>query len=211
MVFLASISGAQERLEDGVVAVVGQVPILVSDLRLAETVHLVAPDPEPERWGSRLLDARIKLELEYQDLTSGGTIRRQADSGPALQRLLTAGGGREHLMAVLRPFGIGMADVEDLAVRLATVQAAIDSRFRRTVRISLDELHTAYAEELVPEIVRRGGTPPPFEEVEDRLRKLLSERRLNQRLERWLAEARERFPVVRYRTWTAAAASSDTP
>ncbi len=211
MVFLASVSAGQERLEDGVVAVVGQVPILVSDLRLAQTVHLVAPDPDLERWGRRLLDARIKLELEYQDLTSGSAIRRQVDSGPALERLLAAGGGREHLLATIQPLGLGTADVEDLAVRLATVEAGIDSRFRRTVRISPDELHTAYAEELAPEIVRRGGTPPPFEEVEDQLRKLLSERRLNQRLERWLAEARERFPIVRYRTWTAEAESSDTP
>ena len=187
---------------EGIVAVVGEVPILVSDLRLAEAVRLVPPDADLARWGEALLEARIRLELEYQDLTAGGASGPRVDASAALRRLLDAGGGREVLLARLEPYGLGIGDLEELALRIAAVEEAIHLRFGATAPTTAT-LRELYERELVPEVERRGGTPPPFDAVRDRLRRLAAERELNRRLEAWIAAAEERFPVVRYRSWSA--------
>ncbi len=194
---------AGERLEEGVVAVVGDVPILVSDLRLAEAVRLAPLDEDLDRWGEALLDARIRLELEYQDLTAGGLARRHLDAGPALERLLVAGGGRDAVLARIAPYGLGLSDVEELALRVVAVEEAIHVRFEGSIHVSDEEIRSVYGSEIAPEIRRRGETPPPLESVGHRIRRLVAERKLNDRLEAWLAEAQTRFPVVRYRPWRA--------
>jgi len=217
VVFLAllavpPVSGAQGvEVEEGVVAVVGDMPILVSDLRLAEAVRLVPPEDDPDRWGAALLDARIRLELEYQDLTAGGLARRQVDSAPALARLLESGGGRRAVLARIAPYGLGLPDLEELALRVAAVEEAIHVRFKSSIHVSDEEIRTVYAEEIAPEIRRRGEAPPPLETLEERIRRLVAERKLNRRLEAWLAEARTRFPVVRYRPWRAEPDLAATP
>jgi len=204
-------AAAGERLEEGVVAVVGDVPILVSDLRLAEAVRLAPPEEDPARWGEALLDARIRLELEYQDLTVGGLARRRVDPGPALQRLFEAGGGRDAVLARIAPYGLGLPDVEELALRVAAVEEAIHVRFEGSIHVSDEEIRTVYGSEIAPEIRRRGERPPPLESLRDRIRRLVAERKLNERLEAWLAEAGTRFPVVRYRPWRAEAGLAAAP
>ena len=53
-----------------VLAVVGTTPILLSDLELAALVRLVDAEPEEaaNTYRSRLLDARIRLEIEFRDI-----------------------------------------------------------------------------------------------------------------------------------------------
>ena len=203
-------AGAQA-VADGVLAVVGDVPILVSDLRLAEAVRLAPQENDLDRWGAALLDARIRLELEYQDLTVGGLARRRMDTASAMARLLEAGGGREAVLARIAPYGLGLADLEELALRVAAVEEAIHVRFEGAIHVSDEEIRSVYASELAPAVRRRGKTPPPLETVRDDVRRLVAERKLNRRLEAWLAEARTRFPVVRYRPWRAEAGLAAAP
>lgn len=202
-VTLAPAGGAGGGVADGVIAVVGDTPILVSDLRLAQAVRLVPREDDAGAWGRKLLDARLRLEVEYQDLTAGETLRVTADPGPVLERLAGAAGGRAALERRLAAWGLSTGDLEDLASRIATVEQAVETRFRRGIRISAAEIEEAYREELAPRVRAGGGTAPPLEDVRDRLGRLLAERRLNKRLERWLREAGERYPVIRYRPWTA--------
>lgn len=211
MAILAAGSGAGGGVADGVIAVVGETPILVSDLRLAQAVRLVPREDDAAAWGRRLLDARLRLEMEYQDLTAGGAVRSTANPQPVLQRLAESAGGRAALEGRLAALGLSWGDLEDLALRIATVERAVETRFRRGIRISPAEIEAAYRDELAPRVRADGETPPPLGEVRDRLRVLLAERRLNQRLERWLQEARERYPVIRYRTWTAEPEPAATP
>ena len=64
-----------ETMEE-VLAVVGNTPILFSDLELAALVRLVEPEAgEAEAaFRSRLLDARVRLELQFRDLEDGGLL-----------------------------------------------------------------------------------------------------------------------------------------
>ena len=182
---------------------VGDAPILVSDLRLAEAVQLAPAEDDLSRWGQALLESRIRLELEYQDLTSGGLAHREVDATGALERLVAAGGGRDAVLARLRPYRLGMADLQELALRVATVEEAIHVRFEAGIRVTPGEMRSVYEQEIVPEVRKRGGTPPPYDTLREKLHRLVAERKLNHRLEEWLVEARTRFPVVRYRSWKA--------
>lgn len=204
----------QPLIVDGVVAIVDDVPILVSDLRLAWAVRLVEPKPGEDlhELGRRVLDARISLEVQHADLglqRRGFHLTERVAS--VVDRLYEAGGGRNALLAELSRWGLDDDDVRELAVRLAEVEAYVQQDLRPEVRPSLDDVRTVYEREVVAPTRRAGHEPPPFESMVGELSRLVRERQLNIRLESWIAEARRRHTVVRYRDWTPEAGAPSSP
>jgi len=192
---------SQEIVEE-VVAVVDATPILRSDVALAEQVRLLAPDPDENRpsYWSRLIDARVRLELQYRDLVDSGTLYRLAiDTGPVLDSLTAQAGGEGPLRSQMEAHGLVWADVEELALRVTAAAAYTEQRLRPRVRISLEELETAYQDLVVDELEAAADEPvPSLAAVRDQLHRLLVERKLNFEIERWLASATERHEVTRF-------------
>jgi len=127
-------------------AVVGSTPILHSDLELADLVSLVARDPDVTagQHQSRLLDARIRLELQYRDLAESGTLYRlDIDLESALETLVARAGNEQELRTRLEEHGLGWADLEELALRVAAASAFTEQRLRPRVSVSLEEVRTA--------------------------------------------------------------------
>jgi hypothetical protein len=62
----------------------------------------------------------------------------------------------------------------------------------------MEEIEAAYQELLVAEIATADEPPPPITVVQEELRKLLVERKLNEEIERWLTRAEERQEVTRF-------------
>jgi hypothetical protein len=182
-----------------VVAVVGESPVLESDLRLARLVRLVAPDVgAPSR--SELLAARVRLELQFTDLEASGTLfRLQLDVDSTLEHLVEKGGGAARVREGLSRDGLSWDNLRDLAFRVAAAAAFTEQRLRPRIRLTAEDLRTAYVEELTPQLAEHGETPPPFSEVRDLLHRLLTERRLNEQIEAWLSTARSRHPVTVFR------------
>lgn len=186
---------------DEVVAAVGTTPILRSDLRLAELVRLVetAPDEPPADHGARLLEARIRLELQFHDLEASGSLYRlDLDVGPARTALVERAGGEATAAAALAANGLTDADLDELALRIAAVNAYVDQRLRPRVRVGSDELRAAYQELVVGPLAGTGEAPPPFESVQEQIHLVLAERALNAEIERWLAAASEQLDVTRF-------------
>lgn len=183
-----------------VLAVVGNTPILYSDVTLAALVRLLEPTAETaEQFRSRLLDARIRLEVEYRDLEESGLLFRLAlDPQKARDTLIARGGGTEVLENELSANGLSWPDLEELALRIAAVDAYVEQRLRPRVAVSMEEIEAAYQELLVAEIATADEPPPPVAIVQDQLRTLLVERKLNEEIERWLARAEERQEVTRF-------------
>lgn len=186
------------RIIDEVVATVGATPILESDLTLARLVRLAGEaDGEPPAGRSDLVQARVRLELQYRDIEkSGALFRLQLDASGVQERLVRRAGGRTSLENALAPAGLTWDDVEDLALRVAAANAFVEQRLRPRVRVSLQELRTTYQETVALELSARGSNPPPFEQIRDQIYALLVERKLNEEIERWLALARERLEVT---------------
>jgi len=183
---------------DEVVAAVGVYPILESDLTLSGLVHLIPEgevDPTPRR--ARLLEARVRLEVQYRDLEASGVLYRlDIDRQAVVTDLVERAGGRAALDAALEAHGLSMEDVSELAYRIAAVNAYVRQRLRSRVRVQPDELQKAYEETLALEISARGGTPPPMEQVKDQLQRILVERKLNREIARWIEEAESRQEVT---------------
>jgi hypothetical protein len=184
-----------------IVAVVGQTPLLVSDLELATLCRLLPPsENEPQAdYRARLLQARIRLELQFRNLESSGTVYRlELDLPSALDTLLSQAGGETELRPRLAAFGLKWTDVEELAVRVAAVNAYVTQRLRPRISVSLPELEEAYRELVAKDWDQDHGQPPPLVELREDLHRLLVERKLNDEIERWFEQARDQLEVTVY-------------
>jgi hypothetical protein len=184
-----------------VLAVVGSTPILLSDVELAVLVRLIGPEPveTQESYRSRLLDARIGLEIEFRDIEDGGLLfRLELDPQRAREMLIERGGGEAHLQAQFEERGLQSADLDELVLRVAAVDAYVQQRLRPRISVNMDEIEAAYQQLLVDEIAASDEPVPPLAAVREQLHLILVERKLNDEIERWLARARERQEVLRF-------------
>jgi hypothetical protein len=184
-----------------VLAVVGNTPILHSDLELAALVQIIeAEDDEAEEaYRSRLLEARIRLEIEFRDLEDGGILYRlNLDPEPIRNLLITRGGGEETLASNLHAAGLDWPDLDELVLRVAATEAFVEQRLRPNVSVSMEEIEAAYQQLLVTEIAGTDEPLPSLTTVSDHLRRILVERKVNEEIERWLQRAKERHEVIRF-------------
>jgi len=184
-----------------VLAVVGSTPILLSDVDLAALVRLVDVEPfeTADSYRSRLLDARVRLEIEFRDIEDSGLLLRlELDPQRARQRLIQRGGGEAALFGEFEEHGLQAADLDELALRVAAVDAFVQQRLRPRISVNMDEIEAAYQQLLVDEIAASDEPVPPLATVREQLHQLLVERKLNDEIERWLARARERQEVLQF-------------
>ena len=182
-------------------AVVGNTPILLSDVALAELVRLVDREPgeSDESYRSRLLDARIRLEVEFRDIEDGGLLfRLDLDPQTARASLIERGGGETRLVSAFEARGLHVADLDEMVLRVAAVDAFIQQRLRPRISVNMDEIEAAYQQLLVDEIATSDEAVPPLSVVRDQLYQLLVERKLNEEIERWLDRAMEQQEVLRF-------------
>ena len=198
--FTASEEPTWQTVEE-VLAVVGSTPILYSDVTLATLVHLVEPEPMEslEDYRSRLLGARIRLEVEFRDLEDTGLLYRlDLETGTYRDALISRAGGEEVLGTSLRHEGLVWPDVDELVLRVAAVDAFVEQRLRPRISVTKEEIEAAYQELLVNEIAVSDEPVPPLSAVRDDLHTLLVERKLNEEIESWLERAEEHQEVMRF-------------
>jgi len=198
--FVSHFALSAEVVEE-VVAVVDNTPILRSDVTVAEFVRLVdqAPGESDTAYQKQLLDARIRLELQYRDLEDSGTLYRlEVDVGGSVSALDQRAGGAESLNPRLGEHGLSRADVEELALRIAAASAYTEQRLRPRITVSLQELRSAYQDLVVVPNEARNLPIPPLTAVRDEIHRLLVERKLNEEIQRWLESAVDRHEVTRF-------------
>ncbi len=185
---------------DEVVAVVDRTPILASDLDLVDLLGLVerAPGTTDAEHRSALLDARIQLEVQFRDLVSTGALYRLDLDVPAVRRsLVDAAGGDRAIAAPMSAVGLDDADIDELALRVSAVTAFTDQRLRPRISVGLQEVEAAHAT-LAAELEAAGEQAPSLTSVQDRLYRLISERELNDEIERWVERARAEREITRF-------------
>jgi len=195
--FAASAEPKWETVEE-VLAVVGDTPILHSDVELALLLDIVEREPV-ETLRSRVLDARIRLEIEFRDLEDGGLLYRlELDTAQVRESLIAGAGGEEALDRNLSANGLVWPDVDELVLRIAAVNAFVDQRLLPRISVSMEEIEAAYQDLLVKEIAASDKSIPPLATVSGHLRQILVARKLNEEIERWVERASERQEVMRF-------------
>jgi hypothetical protein len=71
----------------------------------------------------------------------------------------------------------------------------LDYKFRPAVQIDDQEVLQYYQDELTPALRARGQTPPPLDEVSDRIRELLVQRGISERANTWFEETKSRLQI----------------
>lgn len=90
-------------------------------------------------------------------------------------------------------------DADALRARIReqlAVNRYLERRFRALVYVTDEEVQRYYREELAPSLPPDGL--PPVEEVAEPIRRILEEREFNERVERWIAELKDRARIRRY-------------
>lgn len=203
LLIFSHLSGAQELAREPVeevVAVVGRTPLLRSDVDLAELFVLVerpfgSTDAD---YRSALLEARIQLEVQFRDLeTSGVLYRLDLDVAGVRRSLLSQAGGIESLSPKLEAVGLDDPDIDELALRVCAANAYAEQRLRPRISVGMQEIETAYRR-LAVDLESQGEAAPPLTSVQDRLHRLIAERKLNDEIERWVARALDESEITRF-------------
>jgi hypothetical protein len=199
LVLALALSSAVE--VERVLALVNGVPVLASDVELAEVAQLVPRgDGEGEvEYRRAVLDALIALQLRWQDLEAAAlTERVRVDLTAAWGSVVGRAGGEAALRARLDAIGLPPETLRDLVRRAAIVEAYVATRFGPFARPTPREVEDAWKDELAPNLAASGNPVPDLAAVRAEVEALVRERKLDAEVRRWTAELATRASVVRY-------------
>ena len=185
-----------------VMALVNGVPILLSDIELAEVARLIPREPmeSDPAYRETVIEALVALELRWQNLEAAGIPGRiRVDLEAAWQRVVELVGGEERLRAGMRERALQESDLRLLVRRAAVVEAYVGSRFAPFVRPTPEELETVWREELRPRLLMEARPAESWEPYRAHLEQLVRERKLAAEVQRWTEELEKRGEVARYR------------
>lgn len=184
-----------------VLALVNGVPVLTSDVDLAE-VAAVVPRQQGESendYRRAVVEALVDLELRWQDLEASAMAPRiSADLDGAWRKMVQRVGGEEELRRRLERIGLSEGALRELLRRAAVVEMYVASRFGPFVRPTAPEVEKTWLEELVPKLKAAGQPVPNLSQVRSQVEVLLRERKLTAEVERWTADLAKRSEIIRY-------------
>jgi hypothetical protein len=197
----------QAETVDRVVASVGHQAVTASDVEKEYRLELFLEgnppsDAEPglgalDQVRGRVID-RVLLEDEVQangiqiavgDESVVQRLHALRDKFPAAQAY------EEGLNAV----GISEEDLRVHFAKQAEVLLLIDRRLRPEATVETPEIEAYYRNILIPDLARQGEKQPPaLDDVEDRIREILVQKKINALLEAWLERLRAARDVKLY-------------
>lgn len=188
-IFILVLSGAgSAEIIDRVAAVVGRQIITQSEVERETRLETFfgSASPDPKQILNRLIRQRLVFqemeqtappELSDEEVDEWLATARPAGSDPARQNL------KEE-------------DLADYGRRQLQLEKFLDLRFKTGLQVSAQEIESYYKNRLRPEMERRGVQPiPPLEGVRDRVEQAVLEERVNQLVEEWMSELRQRTGV----------------
>jgi len=184
-----------------VLALVNGVPVLVSDVDLAEVAALVPRQPgeSEDDYRRAVVEALVDLELRWQDLEAAAIAPRiPVDLDAAWRKAVSGVGDEGELHRRLEGIGLSEGALRDLLRRAAVVEAYVASRFGPFVRPNAQEVDKIWHDELIPKLKAAGQPIPELSQVRGEVEALLRERKLTAEVERWTADLAKRAEIIRY-------------
>lgn len=145
------------------------------------------PDDETlERVRDRLMD-QILLSEEAEISSPAADSREKAVQ--ELADIEKQFGSHEAFVSALQSTGLDQAQVIERLREREAILGLIDRRLRPEVWVEQSEIETYYNKTFVPSYQKENkGPAPPLAEVEDRIREMMTQERVNKRLEDWLRD-----------------------
>jgi len=192
---------AQPVLQDKVLAVVDEDPILKSDVDRVVKLGLQQPNPgeAAEAFRRRVLDGLVEERLRFHEIDRFGFEQVPVDDIESKVAKIRARFPDEAaFQKALKEVGLDGKKLRQLVARQLLVLTYVDERLGPRVFVSLDDINRYYRDVLTPEMKRRGQPVPPVEDVREDIREVLKQQKLTQEIEKWTQELRQRADVVIY-------------
>ncbi|MCX6565954.1 MAG: hypothetical protein NTW38_05955 [Candidatus Aminicenantes bacterium] len=185
----------QDRVVDGVVAVVNDRIITLIDVQIVEAFRIFEGSPASDAEAARreILEKLINQKVVL-DLSRG---RSSVEPSPVEAEVvrISARLGAEKMRALLSRFGIETAELRPYIEEKLYVETVIADRFSRSVTVSLDEIETRYRDRYTPGEQAAGRTPRPFLDAVDALEKEIRAEKITAQSALWLQSLREQVEI----------------
>jgi peptidyl-prolyl cis-trans isomerase SurA len=204
MALLLAPAAAQEPktvLQDRVLAVVDDDPILLSDVNRVIKLGLQQPNPgeSAEAFRRRVLNALIEERVRFHEIDRFGLEQVPVDEiEQNVAKIRARFPDDASFQKALKEVGLDAKKLRQLVARQLLVLTYVDERLGPRVFVSLEDINRYYRDVLAPEMQRRGKPVPPPEEVREEIREVLRQQKLTQELGKWTQELRARADIVIY-------------
>lgn len=179
---------------DEVVASVDNQAITRSDLENAYEFELFlngqAPVPPPDpatliTQRDRLVDQKLLLgEAETEGINESDFDESPADTLAGIRKKFKS---EDAFQAALQSLGLNERDALARLGDRQRILSLIDNRLRPQARIESPDIEAYYKNTFVPDLAKRSKSPaPPLSEVEDQIREILTQKRIDELLSSWL-------------------------
>lgn len=193
-------AGAQSRIVDRVAAIVNDEIVTLSDIQWAigaKGASLAADPKEREKQYEEVLEEIIAEKLIQQEVSrTPMTMVSDEEVERQHREFDKRFGSHEEHEAFLKRIGLDEAELHRIIRRQISTLHFIDSRFKPFIIVLPDELQKYYEDVWVPQLRAEGIAPPPFSEVEEKVRENFIADKVNEELDKWKRNARKKANVV---------------
>ncbi len=188
---------------DGVVATVNHKPIFRSDWDEAVCFELfmqrkpVSQVTEADRVTAlqRLIDRQL-LAAQMSDARSMQPSEDDLQKYTAKLRAQVPGGDDDQSWRkLLASYGLTEAVLKDHLRTELQVMNFVEVRLRPTVRVQPEEIEAYYRNQLLPDLQQAGGKIISLNDVEPRIRELLTQQHMDELLDAWLHNLRQQAEI----------------
>jgi hypothetical protein len=187
-------SPSQAQTVDRIVARVEGDIVLLSEMReLAAYQELIDGRSQSQK---ELVSSLVEQWVLRTEAQEAGFPRPDAEEVDAQLKGIRGGfpsesAYRDRLAAVgLTAEGLGRIIEQQLYLA-----SYLDYKFRPVVQVDDEEVAKYYQDELVPALRARGATPPPLEDVGDRIHEVLVQRGITEQASAWFEETKSRLQI----------------
>ena len=188
-------------LQDRVLAVVDEDPVLASDVERVIKLGLQKPDPgetDPQ-FRRRVLNALIEERLRFHEIDRYGFEQvPMEDIEKAVTQVRAGFKDEASFQKALREVGLGLRGLRQLMTRQLLVLTYVNERLGPRVFVSFDDINRYYKTVLTPEMQKKGQPAPPLEDVREDIREVLKQEKLTEEIKTWTEELRKKADVVIY-------------
>jgi len=195
-------------LQDRVLAVVDEDPVLASDVERVVKLGLQPPNPgeSDDQYRKRVLNALVEERLRFHEIDRYGFEQVPVDDVEKAVAKVRAGFKDEAaFQKALKEVGLTARGLRQLMARQLLVLTYVDERLGPRVFVTFDDINKYYRTVLAPEMQKKGQPLPPLDEVREDVREVLKQQKLTQELQSWTEELRAKADVVIYPDQSAGA------
>lgn len=190
-----------DSLKDRILAVVDEDPILASDLDRAIGLGLAAkaPGETDAAYRRRALGQLIDERLRFHEIERFGFEQVPVDEiEKQVEKIRSGFPDAAAFDRHLKEVGLTPAQLRQLVTRQLLVLTYVDERVGARVFVSQEDIRSYYDGTLTREMKQQKQPVPPLEDVREQIRNILRDQRLNEEIDRWTRELRDRAEIANY-------------